>query len=197
MNKIENFWKWFSENEKEYYENIENKEMQEKLLNELSKRLKAINKGLTFEFGYLKNDKIEFVISADGIKEVFPFVIELVDNVSELKYFKVFAFRQKGETEDIEIEYAGLKLSYDDIYFRYAIDEDGLGLELNIRNFEKDNNAIYNAVYILLDNLLGEYDAITYISWVDWVKLDEKNIDNLMPLLELVRVVDHYKETKK
>ncbi|WP_067140251.1 hypothetical protein [Oceanivirga salmonicida] len=196
MNKIEIFWEWFIENEKKYYENIENNEIKQNLFKDLSKRLKKINEGLFFEFSRIENNKIEFSISADGMKENFPVVIELVENAPKLENFKISAFRQRRKTENIKISYAGIEMSYDDIYFRYAIDEDGLGLELNIRNFEKDNNAIYNAVYVLLDHLLGEYDVAVNISWINWVKLDEKNIDNLIPSLELVRVVDYYKETK-
>ncbi len=194
MNKIENFWKWFSKNEKEYYEN---KEKQVKLFDDLSKELSKISEDLFFEFSPIFDNKYrEFSISANGIKEIFPVVIELVDNVPELKYFKVFAFRQRRKAKGFKIIYGDIEMSYDDIYFRYVIDEDGLGIELNIRNFEKGNNTIINATYVLLDNLLGEYDTTMNISWIDWVKLDENNIDNLMPSLELVGVVDYYKETK-
>ena len=65
------FWSWFATNEDRlfYFEKD-----QEKIFDELNGKLRAIHPSVTFEFGPVKQGKREFVISADGIREAFPFV---------------------------------------------------------------------------------------------------------------------------
>jgi hypothetical protein len=67
-----------------------------------------------------------------------------------------------------------------------------LGIELNIRNYN-GNPHMQNAIYILLDALLGEYDVTMEIDWIDWAELDEENLDNLLPLIELRSIIDNRK----
>ena len=63
---------------------------------------------------------------------------------------------------------------------------------MNVRNFD-ESGTMQNAIYVLLDGLLGEYDVTINIDWIEWVKLDENNIDNLLPLIELRDIVDNRK----
>lgn len=78
-NPEEEFWKWFTKNEKFIYENVENKDKQEKLFDDISSRLHKIDENLVFEFSPIHENNIrEFIISADGIKESFPAVEKLI-----------------------------------------------------------------------------------------------------------------------
>jgi len=47
-----------------------------------------------------------------------------------------------------------------------------------------------NAIYLLLDNLIGEEDVAKKIDWIEWVSLDEELKDSLLPLIELRQLVD-------
>ena len=47
-NPDEDFWKWFAKNEKFIYENVENKDIQEKLFDNISSRLHKIDENLVF-----------------------------------------------------------------------------------------------------------------------------------------------------
>lgn len=51
-----------------------------------------------------------------------------------------------------------------------------------------------NAIYVLLDGLLGEYDVTMNIDWIEWVKFDENNIENLDKLTELRYLIDSRKK---
>ena len=64
---------------------------------------------------------------------------------------------------------------------------------MNIRNFD-DSGEMKNAIYILLDGLIGEYDVTVNINWIEWKKLEEENIQNLQPLINLREVIDHRKK---
>jgi len=69
-NKHQDFWTWFSKNADSYF-NFE--QDQNSLFTKLKSELEKINPTLTFEFSpVLANNTREFIISADGIKSVFP-----------------------------------------------------------------------------------------------------------------------------
>lgn len=192
--KNEDFWKWFSENQNELYK-FENN--QEEIFDELHGKLIEIDSNLVFEFSPIRKDSTrEFTISADGITESFPAVIKLVNAAPKFRKWKIKAFRQRNPGDDLEIVYDGsLKISYEDIYFRYSKDSDKIGIELNIQNY-KDSPNVNNAIYILLDGLIGEYDMETKISWIEIKKLEERKIDSLYRIVELRKIVDDLKHNK-
>lgn len=188
--KEEKFWNWFEKNQKTYYSEIENLEIREKIFNELSKNLKKINEDLVFEFSPIdKNNVREFTISAEGIKDLFPVVEKLIEKAPKLKNWKFNAFRQRIPGDEFEIQYGDLKIGYSDIYYRSENDNGKLGIELNIKNFDGKGQT-KNAIYILLDGLIGEYDVTTKIGWIEWVKLNENEIENLKPIIELRNEID-------
>ena len=188
--KEEKFWNWFEKNQNTYHSEIENLEVREKIFDELSKNLKKVNEDLVFEFSPLQLNNIrEFTISAEGIKEIFPIVENLIAKAPKLKNWKFNAFRQRIPGDDFEIQYGDLKIGYSDIYYRSENDNGKLGVELNIKNYNGKGQT-QNAVYILLDGLIGEYDVTTKIGWIEWVKLNESEIENLKPITELRNEID-------
>ncbi|GAA4025571.1 hypothetical protein GCM10022409_06960 [Hymenobacter glaciei] len=190
--KEENFWDWFKTHESSYYSESGNRE---ELFSELGTELHAIDENLTFEFiPVQKNHVKELTISADGIVSSFPAVSALVSKAPSIKNWKFSAFRQRTPGDDIEINYEGLgmKIAYDDIFFRYTKDSAKLGLELNIRDY-KDSENFKNATYVLLDGLIGEYDMGTRIGSIDFRKLQESERDKLFKIIELRGVVDSLK----
>ena len=185
------FWDWFAENQETYYEEIENLEIRERIFNDLSAELKKIHQDLVFEFSPIHENEIrEFTISAEGVKELFPVVKRLVEKAPKIENWQFNAFRQRIPGNDFTIEYGDLKIGYTDIYFRYQDGEYGkIGIELNIRDFDNSGQS-KNAIYILLDSLLGEYDITMGIDWIEWVKLDESKIENLNPITDLRILID-------
>ncbi len=189
-NKEDKFWNWFVKNQETYYNQTENNEIREKIFDELSNKLKEVNPDLVFEFSPKRANGIrELTISADGIREAFPAVESLIKKSPELKNWKFNAFRQRTRGNDFEIQYGDLKIGYSDIYFKSKKDNGKLNIQLNIRDFNGKAQT-QNAIYILLDNLLGEYDVETKIGGIDWVKLDENNKENLKPFIELRDAID-------
>ena len=189
--KNEIFWEWFSKNEDKYFHFEDNN--QEQLFNELHQKLIKIDSNLVFEFGPIKsNNTRELSISADGLIESFPSVIELVKKAPKLDKWKINSFRQRIADDEIELKYDDFKISYDDIYFRYSNESNKIGIELNIRSY-KETPEFINATYILLDGLIGEYDMETKIDWIERKSLDESKIDSLYKIVELRDIVDELK----
>ena len=195
QSKEDKFWNWFSKNQNTYYNEIENLEIREKIFNDLSTELKKVHKDLVFEFSPIHENGIrEFTVSAEGIKELFPIVEKLIESAPKIEKWQFNAFRQRIPGDEFEIQYGDFRISYSDIYFRYVDGEYGeIGIELNIRDFD-DSGQSKNAIYILLDGLIGEYDITMGIDWIEWVKLDETNIENLNPITILRTLIDQKKD---
>lgn len=184
------FWKWFQKNS-HLYVNFENN--REPLFDLLAKKLKNINPDLTFEFSPLfENGVRELVISADGIKSSFPAVENLVSKAPEILDWKIIAFRQPKKGYD-GVDIGDVSVRNDDVYFRYSEMENAIGLELYIRNYE-ENSDWASAIYIMLDNVIGEYDVETFIDWIERKKLDESEIEILYNIEELPEILQELKK---
>jgi hypothetical protein len=195
VDKEAQFWKWFVENKTNLYTQ---KEEQEKLLDELANHLHKVDSNLTFEFSPIDNKGIrEFTISADGLYESFPAVISLVKKAPKIDKWKFVAFRQRIPDESLAINFGNnIKIGYKDIYFRYKIDSGKILIELNIRNYVDAPN-FKSAIFVLLDALLGEYDAVTQIGYIEFVLLDEDKIGTMAPIIDLKKLVDKNKQVAK
>lgn len=192
--KESKFWNWFVENQECYYNQIENANKKDALFKALSKKLKKINSDLVFEFNPIHENGIrELTISADGISSCFIDVENLVKQSPTIPNWKFNAFRQPKNDDTISINYGNLSIGYSDIFFRYRDGNYGeLGVELNIRNYTNEPEW-QSAIYILLDTLIGEYDTTKGIDWIEWVKLDETKIDQLLPFVDLRYIINQKK----
>lgn len=189
------FWDWFLENEPTFYYGTDNEDLREEIFEKLRNKLKIINENLTFAISPIKEGELRsLVISADGMKAGFEAVLDLVKVAPNHSNWNIIPFRERLNKDNLAINFGGYSVGYDDIYFRY-VNEEEFGVELNIRDY-KNTGKEQNAIFILLDTLLGEYDTVTEIDWIDWVILDENIIDNLFPFVELRDIIDKKKQDR-
>jgi hypothetical protein len=185
------FWDWFKKNSDVIFHFERNQDF---LFHNLKSELNKIHSDLVFEFSpILQDGKREFVISADGIKNVFPIVKDLVSKAPSLDKWHIVAFRQprKGITQ---ITYDDLIVNFEDVFFRFGKDNGQIALELNIRGFYEAPEWT-GATFILLDNVLGEYYTEMSLSSIEKKLLNEDEIKNLYPILALPKIVqDYYSE---
>ncbi|WP_299529233.1 hypothetical protein [Ulvibacterium sp.] len=188
--KEEIFWNWFEENSTVYFDNADNMNPKSELANTLTQKLKSVHPDLVWEIGELENiKKKELTISADGLKEVFPAVLELTEAAPEIPKWNIIAFRQRIPGDDLGIQMEDFSISYKDIYFNHVQENNLIGLELYIKNYTEKGYQ-QNAIFILMDALLGEYDTETKIDWIEWHGLEEGDTTNLLPFRELRDIVD-------
>jgi len=186
--KEQDFWDWFSKNANAYFHFEKNQNV---LFTTLKTKLNRINPDLVFEFGPIKDDETrELIISADGIKTAFPIITNLVNQAPTLKNWKFIAFRQP-RAEVTQINYQNLLVRFDDIFFRYSKDNGKIGLELNIRGFN-DSPEWTPVVFIILDNVLGEYQTEMSLSYINKKKLNEAELGSLFPIRALPGVIEDY-----
>ncbi|TDD99397.1 hypothetical protein [Flavobacterium cellulosilyticum] len=204
MKKINTFWNWFQDNN----QTIKN------LINETPKNQKNIsfwiNKNLNYycrEIDFIivfpKNDigKTELIITANGNPKYFKQVITLVDNAPQLKSWKFTAFIQP--TERINEIIAGLDTPYvfqeitlkiSELKFK-SLDFDENTKKWDIIIFLKNytlqcnTKTLKQAVFIILQDLLGEKSLCQNINLIHLAQMPDNNTD-MIYLYDLQMVID-------
>jgi hypothetical protein len=158
------FWKWFKKNSLRLFTFEAN---QDAVFASLDRALKGVHEGLTFEFGPVENGRREFIVSADGIKTVFPAVTRLVEAAPPIREWKVIPFRPP-KSLDYEIEIHGCRVGADDVWFDAEEDRGKIGLRLYVRGFiPEKNTSLGHAAFLLLDNAVGEYVVEMNIGFIE------------------------------
>lgn len=192
--KEQNFWKWFVKNENAIFDFEKD---QEKVFDLISSKLAALEDNITFEISYVKEGKREFIISAGGISETFPYVESLVNSAPELKLFSVIAFRPRIEGyEGFKLLYADRKFDVSNIWVYSSVKNGFFDLVIYHPDFNKEESNIFIAgSYLLLDMALGEYDVVKHIRYIDHKKLPNNPAElGLKPFAELRNIFDDYKK---
>ncbi|TRX01370.1 hypothetical protein [Flavobacterium gawalongense] len=204
MKSINTFWNWFQENN----QTIKN------LINETPKNQKHIsfwiNKNLSYYckeidfmivFPKIGNTKSELIITANGNPEHFNQVIDLVDNAPQLKNWKFTAFIQPTERIDkitdgfdepfifheITLKASELKfltLDYDEETQKFDII-----VFLKNYHFYCDTKTLEQAVFIIIQDILGENSLFQNINFVQLAQMPDNNED-LIHLYDFQMFID-------
>jgi hypothetical protein len=176
-NIYSDFWKWFEENTPLIF-NFEKD--QERIFDLLQGELHKIDENLVFEFGPIIENKREFIISADGIKDSFNSVEELYELRPDLPEWIIIKFRPRREiTYNTSIN--DIMISPEDIYYKLFKDETKVGILLFIKNYDKDNKIYMQLAYLFLDGALGEYDMETKVGWIEFSDFNSEHFPNAFP----------------
>lgn len=191
---ISNFWDWFIQREPFLYFGTENSIDRDRVFEELSTHLKSLDENLVFELSPIQDGAFkELIISADGHKAIFPFIESIIKKAPLHPHWYFKAFRPRITGDDLTIKLDELELSYSDLFFQYTATSDSFGIELFIRNF-KHSDEEKTAIFILLDALVGEYDAVMEIDWIYCNYLEESRREFLLPFTQLRSLIDARKQ---
>jgi hypothetical protein len=181
------FWKWFEDHASSL---AAVKSGRDPILQKVARELRKVDPGLDFEMGLSEDDQCEFIVSANGIRKVFPVVEHLVACAPTLPGWKIIAFRQpKGSVP--EIRYENFLLKAEDVWFSYKRRMDKVDLTIYIRDLSPDNKEqAIGASFILLDSMLGEYLVATGIGFLEHKPLpDSPAARGFQPLSEIGTIV--------
>jgi hypothetical protein len=185
------FWRWLAEHRKDIHREIEGPgapTSQDWSILQLSRRLREVDAGMVHEIGMADPATIELIISADGIKDVFPAVIDLVKSAPPLDGFKITAFRPRI-SNGMHLIVAGREITDDLLTYRLAKDEGALGLELFI-DCDLDPEARAMVGFLSLDQHLGEYDVATGLGWIEFA---DGRPDDASPITRLAHDFDAHR----
>ena len=185
------FWQWFQKHEAELIDYDPNTDGHG-MVHRVGKELARVHSGLNFEFGGPEGGRKEFVVSAGGIKDVFPAVRRLVEAAPDLPRWKITAFRpRRSDLTDMRLKIGELDLGPEDITFLAEPEGKKLDLVLYLPDYESTPDHVYEqAAFLFLDLALGEYDVATRIGAIDFRPADARPRDGAHALTELPALVD-------
>jgi hypothetical protein len=182
------FWKWFQKNETMLFTFEKDTE---KVFDRLSAQMKKVHESLTFEFGPVKDGRREFVISADGIKEAFPYVEKLYAIAPKLDRWIFIKFRPRRTAMDVE--YAEVKVKATDVFCTVEPDRGKAGMTVFIRGYQPERKKIYSGIsFLMLDQALGEYDVETKVGFIETKAFDAPSRLEKKPIEALTKVFDDF-----
>jgi hypothetical protein len=186
--RIHTFWQWF-DSHKHQFENL-TADNQEAKINVLLKKLQEIEPDLSVEISALSQ---EIIISAEGDTTKFALVEEIVSKAPPLEEWDVTAFRQP-RMEDFTLQYENIELTPSELYFLPVEENDKLDIivyGIGFREYEYNKLAHYGM--IMMDKVMGEYNAATKVRYYDFKDLGEvKNSEDLIPLMEINDFIEAY-----
>lgn len=189
------FWKWFQANEADF---PPTSEFDETYGDELSGRLTDIKSGLVYEIAILDDAENELIISGDGIKELIPFVQDVVDSAPAIEGWKIIAFRPRmDDYASFNLTFGGRVFDPQKVWCWSRVEGRNFDLIIYHADYSDDiRNLLVNGTYVLLDMALGEYDVMTGIRYIDHRELpDNPEAQGLYKLEDLRAVFDEYKST--
>ena len=161
------FWTWFAKHAPEL---LRSDPRSAPVFRRLAKQLGQVREGLTWEIA-AKGDPREFIISADGNRELFASVQRLVDAAPGYPGWTFIAFRPRSSA-DFVLEMDGVKLGPKDVWFSAERDGAVTHLTLYLPGLTGSNeDRLGRAAFILLDTLLGEHDVETKVGRIAWEAL--------------------------
>ena len=161
---IQEFWDWFT---KKHLSLRKIMDGDFDLIDSILIELKKIESGLAVEFEE-NEENILMTISANGVKENFEIVKRIVQSSPKIQGWKFVAFRQplnEDKVENLSITVKGYEINSKYLQF-IPIEEEG---KLYILIFsdkitDENRNDIGYACFLILDNLIGEYDCVTKVN---------------------------------
>lgn len=189
MTKYTKFWNWFSTVQEEIHLHLE--EQPDDYAATILLHLKEVHPDLVFDIPFeVVDGKHDLIISADGDRELFPIVKQLVEQAPLFDNWIIHNLRPRTNQLDQAIELDGLYLEYEDIFYVLEKDTFPTSIDVYIRGYDHEDNRYVHGYYLLLDTLLGEYQAVTLLPETRVHSLDEVP-DHATRLITLRDVIDN------
>lgn len=193
MSLYTEFWEWFLDNEEVIFNNIE--QDTDKIVCDINERIKLVNNELEFEITLeVEDGKRNLIISADGVESIFNDVISFCEEAPDLRYWRVTSFRPRLNQKNQIIDMDGICLDYNDVYFQYSSNDDTIDINIYISGYDNDDNRYIHIYFLLLDSLIGEYDAVKMIKNTTIYPLEDSLMENLLPFRNLLLIIDNLKD---
>jgi hypothetical protein len=188
INSYKGFWSWFEIKEETFYKNIKSKKDIEGFFNELSPKLKVLNGDFNFLVGMSPDGTLELVVTPDGVIKSIVFAEDLIRLAPKLSNWTFTALKSGQDIKKIGIRMNGYTYNSDNLSF-YPINHknypDLIDIVIVYDDYqEKDKSSITNAVWILLDNYLGELNSATTIDNLTVISKEDAE-EELIPIFKL------------
>ena len=186
--KIKDFWNWFEENNHAFlFANEVENDVKEKMLENFTSELHKYNDRLFFQIGGMPGKDQELIITAEGDADQFESAEKLIEQAPSIKNWIFIPFIQPSD-EDSTIQYGNAKITRSDLWFlplQSQSHPNDIGIRIGVPDYSSlDKKDADNAVFKMLDSVLGEKSFALDINYIDIAELpqelEEKGWINLM-----------------
>jgi hypothetical protein len=188
VRSYEDLWDWFRKREKTFFDVVRRRDnIERNFFDKLSPKLNDLADGLFLLAGMLDADTAELIITPDGNIKKFHLAENLVAAAPEIAGWKFTALKPESG-EDFYIQMGGHEFGDRTLRFSSAKTweyPDEIDITVVHESLTKENReAITNAVYIFIDNYLGE---CTFATTIDHLSVEGPagNSPELRPIGEL------------
>ena len=144
----------------------------DKVLQDLDKKLKKYSNGLDFILGDLTKNGRTFTITANGDEEYFTFVEGLMEYAPEFNLWKIQGYLPPEGNHQV-MKYNSYTLRSWEMFFVPLVKQDDdtkVGLRIGVKKYI-DNDDFNICAYLLIEKMIGEYNATKLIEYFDVVAL--------------------------
>lgn len=189
-NKEKKFWKWFVNNKSKIELFMDSDFSDYTIYNQLTKKIKSYNSILFPELTKTEDNKYVLIITPDGVEKGIEPTKKLYNNQPKIENWIVKKYRQP--CDEIGLNFNGVEYPLSDIEIIPKFeDKDKVDLSIFVRNLNKDEKGYKNLAYLYLDHILGEFNSIMKIRYVDFYHLDEdKSVKGGVNILELRKLIE-------
>lgn len=189
-NHKESFWNWFTENRIKLEEFINNPSRDFAIYHEMTGELQKFNELLYPEIT-VRDNKYVLIITPNGIMDGVKPTREIVEAAPLFEHWEFVRFRQP--LDEVSLEHDGVKYESHDIEILTEMDEERnkINILVFIRNMNKNPRAYQTLAFLYMDHILGEFNVITRVGYIDFQHLDpDKGIKDSIGLLELRKLIE-------
>jgi hypothetical protein len=195
MKKGMEFWQWFADNQKAYtlLDSI-GESVKEELLDNLLSHLHKYCDKLYFEIGGFPDQDQELIITAEGDKDYFSQVEELIGDAPAIYGWSFIAFKQPTN-DPFTSKWGDIELATGDIWFTPLESEDPkeIGIRIFVPNYDeiRENESTNPLLLKMLDTIIGEKAFSLDIAYVEFESQNaDPEEDGQIPIIELSSYID-------
>lgn len=188
---FEEFWHWFSSQESKFKKAITNrKDIEESFLNPLKEAVDKLAPNIFFLAGLNQDKEFELIFTPDGNLKTVCYVEDLVNSSPNLSGWKFIALKPPTPSnQEFGINMYGHEFRLNDMFFvpvKIEFHPDLIKLVIVYQEINDENKNNYsNAIYILLENFIGEYNLMTQIDEIDFANDNKFEKKDLVPISKL------------
>ena len=184
------FWAWFQTQAEAFHHAVITQEkIDTDFFDPLSASLDRMHEGIYFLAGEAEAGVAELILTADGVYRNFAFIEDLVAAAPKLPAWRFVALKPACAIDGFGINMNGLVYSDDTLHF-YVREDAKCPQVVDVVMVHSDATAteeqLTSGVYVYLDNLLGEWVAVTQIDQMQIINQQQLPANQaLQPMAEL------------
>ena len=184
------FWAWFQTQAAAFHHAVITQEkIDTDFFDPLSASLDRMHEGIYFLAGEAEAGVAELILTADGVYRNFAFIEDLVAAAPKLPAWRFVALKPACAIDGFGINMNGLVYSDDTLHF-YVREDAKCPQVVDVVMVHSDATAteeqLTSGVYVYLDNLLGEWVAVTQIDQMQIINQQQLPANQtLQPMADL------------